>query len=601
MERTLSLFIPSIPRTFCGEPEKNLKITLGLLAQSKDVIADITILPAMGLSSPCCGDMFRSRTLTQTCYAALEALAEATKDRHGFIITGLPIEHCGAVTGASAILHGGKIVALLPSFEKAYGLALTEPGGELIPANTLFACGDARFRVLPCSPDDMPIYAPSFSSGCDLVIVHSFAPVIAGMAADMNIHAMSVSNAFDVVVAVVSGVPGATSSPRIYDMCLPVIAKAGELVEPDPDKPVTIDIDIIRAGKKPSPYAEPAFTGEALGGDYTPVWLEGFPRNPFVPLDRELCDAYLIDLFSLQATSLAIRASNTGINNFVIGISGGLDSTCALLAAAYACDLLDVPRTNITAVTMPGDGTGKRTLTNAEGLIKAVGATHKNVPIGRIVSEHLLSIGHDGSADVVFENAQARERTQILLDIANAVNGIMIGTGDMSEEALGFCTYGGDQFAGFNLNTCLTKTTLRQMVDTIIFEDLFEDANIYLRDILDTPVSPELLPVSDGGDMPQKTEEILGPYELHENFLYYLVFCNMTPSKVLEYVKTDFSQYDEKYLKDKLKMFIRRFFTSQFKRSCAPDCAAITKLNLHNADYYIPSDMNANWLIEQIN
>lgn len=313
--------------------------------------------------------------------------------------------------------------------------------------------------------------------------------------------------------------------------------------------------------------------------------------DPFLP--KEKAD-FLERLFVLQASSLAVRLRNIGARKVVLGVSGGLDSTLALLVCQKAMDLLNLPPENIVAVTMQGFGTSGRTYENALKLMQGLGCTIREIPIRDAVLQHFSDIGQDPQVhDTAYENAQARERTQILLDISNQIGGIVVGTGDLSEAALGFCTFAGDHIANYNVNVCVTKTMMRQMVSHLAESGRFASCGGVLRDILATPISPELLPADENGGIAQKTEEILGPYELHDFFLYYFLEYGLSTNSLEFYAQKAFPEISSEEIGRCAKLFFRRFVQNQFKRSCAPDCACLTEVNLTAAAYEFPSDCSS--------
>ena len=324
-----------------------------------------------------------------------------------------------------------------------------------------------------------------------------------------------------------------------------------------------------------------------------------FPRAPFVPADHgdlaERCE----EIFSLQAAGLKTRLAHTGTKHAVIGLSGGLDSTLALLVTVRSFDELGLPREGITAVSMPGFGTTGRTKGNAQMLAEALGVDFREVPIHAAVEQHFQDIGHDPAVqDVTYENSQARERTQILMDIANQSGGFVIGTGDLSELALGWATYNGDHMSMYGVNASVPKTLVRHLVRYAA--DVFGgDIEATLLDILDTPVSPELLPPTGEGEIAQKTEDLVGPYELHDFFLYHLLRFGFTPGKILRMAYRSFEgAYDERAIWSWLRVFYRRFFAQQFKRSCLPDGPKVGSVTLSpRGDWRMPSDASSSlWL-----
>ena len=322
-------------------------------------------------------------------------------------------------------------------------------------------------------------------------------------------------------------------------------------------------------------------------------------EDPFLPENSADADRYLDDLFRLQVQKSGGPCDQHPACRLVLGVSGGLDSTLALLVCHQALAELELPADHLIAVTMPGFGTTDRTYYNALSLISSLGAQNRDISIKASVLQHFEDIGHDPSVrDVTYENAQARERTQILFDIANGCRGLVVGTGDMSEDALGWCTFGGDHLASYNVNVCLTKTMIRKMV-TYLCPRYEEQISSVLHDIVDTPVSPELLPPDESGKIQQKTEDILGSYRLHDFLLYYLLRYNFPPRKLYYYACLAFSEeFSASYILDKLKVFLNRFFSGQFKRSCSPDSADITPVCL--SQYPIPSDCSAQALLADL-
>ncbi|MCS6807703.1 MAG: NAD(+) synthase [Candidatus Kapabacteria bacterium] len=329
-------------------------------------------------------------------------------------------------------------------------------------------------------------------------------------------------------------------------------------------------------------------TGDAAVTLYHPL-----SPTPFVPHDPSQREAHCHEVFSIQTTGLAKRLKHTGMRTVVIGVSGGLDSTLALLVCAKAFDMLELPRAGIVAVTMPGFGTTERTRYNAEHLVEFLGATLRVIPICDAVRQHFRDIGHDEALhDVTYENAQARERTQILMDIANQVGGLVIGTGDLSELALGWCTYNADHMSMYNVNASIPKTLVRYIVEWCAEHEFSGKTSDVLHDICATPVSPELLPLQDGGTQAQETEKTIGPYELHDFFLYHVVRFQATPQKLMFLAHHAFrTKYDAPTILRWLTVFFQRFFTQQFKRSAMPDGPKVGTVALSpRGDWRMPSD-----------
>lgn len=324
-----------------------------------------------------------------------------------------------------------------------------------------------------------------------------------------------------------------------------------------------------------------------------------FPCTPFVPSDKSDLENRCEEILTIQATGLATRLAHTGIQNVVLGLSGGLDSTLALIVCVHAFDMLSLDRKNIHTVTMPCFGTTKRTKSNAEKLAEAYGVSFEEINITLAVRQHFSDIGHDESVtNITYENSQARERTQILMDLSNKYNGLVIGTGDLSELALGWATYNGDHMSMYAVNASIPKTLVRYLT---AYEARKSDGTLknVLLDVLDTPVSPELLPPDKNGEIAQKTEDVVGPYELHDFFLYYLVRFGYAPSKIYYMAKLSFKdKYSEETIKKWLTVFIKRFFSQQFKRSCLPDGPKVGSVTLSpRSDWRMPSDASVKaWL-----
>ena len=324
--------------------------------------------------------------------------------------------------------------------------------------------------------------------------------------------------------------------------------------------------------------------------------------QPFVPANNALIDERCEEIINIQISGLAQRLKVTGTKSLTIGISGGLDSTLALLVASRTFDALGLDRKGIIGVTMPGFGTTDRTHDNAVDLMTTLGVSSREVSIVPAVLQHFSDIGHNPEVkDVTYENSQARERTQILMDIANRTNGMVLGTGDLSELALGWATYNGDHMSMYGVNASVPKTLVRHLVGWVAAQTDDATARATLLDIVDTPVSPELLPADETGEIAQKTEDLVGPYELHDFFLYRFVRCGDTPAKILYLAECAFAgRYDRPTILRWLKTFFRRFFAQQFKRSALPDGPKVGSVSLSpRGDWRMPSDASAAmWLKE---
>lgn len=576
---------------------------------------DIVVFPRLCLSGSSCEALFGYEVLANDAKKALSSIMERTANSHAVYLIGMPLLAGGTLTEVCAVIHRGMLVGYL-SCEGAF---LSEDGTiadtDILPDTTVFSCGSLRFCILPSKVDALPERLGGISRlGCDLIIVPSCDPATAGSVRSSREIAKAVSASTGCAVVVVNGGVGESSAPHIYQgfVC---ICEDGEEVAFAQSAFETvncvydIDADIVHAQRKrhgplyngasritPAFFSFPAM--EKLGKLKRQV-----PRNPFLPRDPQRMDSYCEEIFSLQSDSLALRMKHIGCRQLVLGISGGLDSTLALLVSVSACDKLGIPRENITAVTMPGFGTTDRTYFNALHLIEELGCVSRDISIRAAVTQHFEDISQDpANKDVTYENAQARERAQILLDIANQVGGLVVGTGDLSEEALGWCTFAGDHIANFNVNTDIPKTLIRIIVGKVANKLEFANVRDILLDILDTPVSPELLPPDETGKIQQKTEVILGSYELHDFFIYYFIRYRLAPSKLYEYACIAFEGMMElDYIREKLTLFLKRFITNQFKRSCSPDSAAIGPVSLTAGEFSFPSDISPAMLLKELN
>lgn len=473
-----------------------------------------------------------------------------------------------------------------------------------------FCCGDARITVTADDFRKLPLSCSALQeTGADLLLFPSYHPYKAGDFQKAADTFRVMSRVLGAGLLFCNGGFGDTSSPLLYKGYCGAVEDGILLCggSGSPKGSVTLcdfDLDIIRAckakaGVHPSQQEEkPSFS---VASKEHKKLCRSVSMDPYLPADPAEENAALDEIFDLQVKSLADRMCNTGIRKLVLGISGGLDSTLAFLTAASAVDRLSLPRKNLIAITMPGFGTSGRTYLNAVSLIKALDADFREIDITASVTQHLKDIGHAADdRNVTYENAQARERAQILLDVANDNGALVVGTGDLSEEALGWCTFAGDHIANYNVNVCVTKTMIRKIVSRLVEESRFPDANEALGDILNSPVSPELLPPDENGMIVQKTEEILGPYELHDFFLYYFAKYNLPPEKIYGYACLAFPHISPDFVREKCVLFFRRLAGGQFKRSCAPDSAAITEVNLSNAEFSLPSDFRFDPLLGEL-
>ena len=604
-----------------------------LMKEASAAGARVVVFPELCLTGATCGDVFKQELLLEGAKEELKRLIGISQEVPGLMFVGLPWEHRGKLYDVAAVFEGGQLLGVVPKtyFKDAGNFTPGKAGyeyidfeGEMIPFGTslLFTCENIKNLVVSAElGEDLWTANPKSTA-------HALmgATVIAGLAACDEGTGKS-----DYRRQMISG-----QSARLH--CAYLYANAGEgesttdfvfsgnnviaengVVLAEASKFETgityTDIDVDRlVGERRN---DPTFiTGNPVDGDYLEVDFEAeetplmltreINPSPFVPQGRKAWEDRCEEILAIQVNALKKRLEHTWCNHAVIGISGGLDSTLALLVTALAFDALGKTRDCITAVTMPCFGTTDRTYNNACELTRRLGAVLREVDIKNAVRVHFADIGHDeNNHDVTFENAQARERTQVLMDIANQLGGMVIGTGDMSELALGWATYNGDHMSMYGVNGSVPKTLVRHLVR--YYAEKCEDKKIseILLDVLDTPVSPELLPPKDG-EIAQKTEDLVGPYELHDFFLYYILRYGFSPAKIYRMAQAAFAgEYDSATIKKWLQTFYRRFFAQQFKRSCLPDGPKVGSVGVSpRGDLRMPSDACAAlWMkeMEQLN
>ena len=594
--------------------------------------AKIIVFPELCITGYTCGDLFLQETLLEGAKEALKDIAAHTRGKDALIFVGLPLEMEGKLYNTAAVLHDGKILAFVPKatipnygefYEvRHFAAGRKEAGtilfdGEEIPFGThiLFRCDAIEGLQVGCEICE-DIWAPDTPSTAHAV---AGATVIVNLSAS-NETVGKDSYRADLVKStsarlicgyVYSSAGEGESTQDLVFNGHNMIAENGTILAQArrfENESIYGEIDIHRLRHERRRMN--TFVQDSKGYLVIPVHMEKeepcltrtFDPLPFVPSDEARRNHRCNEILSIQSFGLKKRYEHTGAKTAVVGISGGLDSTLALLVTVRAFDMLGLPRENIHSVTMPCFGTTDRTYDNACKLARTLGTTLSEVNIREAVSLHFKDIGQDsGNHDVTYENSQARERTQVLMDIANKVGGLVIGTGDMSELALGWATYNGDHMSMYGVNGGVPKTLVRHLVkyyaDTCDNEELRE----VLLDVLDTPVSPELLPPVDG-QISQKTEDLVGPYELHDFFLYYMLRCGFEPSKIYRLAKQSFAgQYEDAVILKWLKNFYRRFFQQQFKRSCLPDGPKVGSVAVSpRGDLRMPSDACATLWLEQV-
>lgn len=596
----------------------------------------LLLLPELGLTGYSCADLFQQPLLLTATEQALLDLATTTISGPALVI-GAPLQREGRLFNCSIFLANGRMIGVVPKtylpngqefyeqrwFTPAMASTATQISiaGQEVPFGTdlIFQASDqpaCRLGIELCE-DLWSVEPPSSRlalAGATVLLNLSASPETLGKADYRRELVRSQSARCLAAYAYASAGPGESSTDLVFSGHS-LIAENGQLLAETErfafaSQLVLADLDLERLEnerrRNSSFSAAPRPAVRTLPFLLAPVAVEKLlhpvPATPFVPSDASERSRRCGEIFAIQATGLAKRLRHTGGKSVVLGLSGGLDSTLALLVAIKAFDQLGLDRRGIVTITMPGFGTTGRTRSNAEALAEQLGTTLRVIPIDAAVRQHFSDIGHDGKThDITYENSQARERTQILMDVANQVNGLVIGTGDLSELALGWCTYNGDHMAMYSVNAGVPKTLVRYLVEWCAEAEFTGPTAAVLRDVAATPVSPELLPPTASGEIAQVTEDHVGPYRLHDFFLYYLLRCQFGPAKIHALACHAFAgEYDAQEIKHWLEVFIRRFFSQQFKRSCLPDGPKVGSVALSpRGDWRMPSDASAAlWLTE---
>ena len=616
---------PEIKVAHC---DYNAKACIELIEQAAEQGVKVLVLPELVLTGATCGDLFYQDTLLRGAENALNQVLEATAELDMVVVLGLPVrgEWDNKLYNCAAVLSSGSILALVPKtnltqaerrwFASGAGVdASAVVCGEQceLSANGLFACASAPNLVLGVEIGD-DLFAPAApavalaQAGAILILNPCAQPSMVG--SDDYRRSQIAAQSGRLLCGYVSANAGeGESTTDLVFTGHNVIAERGEVLsETDFVTGLTvseIDVDALayerrRTGFAADPSGE--FWRASFDLDVEDTVLTRFVgKNPFVPeVDREKRCAQMLNIAAL---GLKKRLAHTYAKAAVVGLSGGLDSTLALLITARAMKMLGRPMTDILCVTMPCFGTTERTKSNAEVLAERIGTSFKTVHIAEAVSVHFRDIGQSmDDLSVTFENGQARERTQVLMDLANQMGGMVIGTGDLSELALSWATYNGDHMSMYAVNGSIPKMLVRYLVAYEADLNEKDDPQLAacLRDILDTPVSPELLPPTEG-EIAQTTEDLVGPYQLHDFFLYYAVRWGFSPKKIFRLAQYALgAEYDRETLLKWLNNFYRRFFTQQFKRYCLPDGPKVGSVTLSpRGDWAMPSDaVNALWMAE---
>lgn len=622
-----------VPDCTVADVSANTKEIKRLISKANELKINLLCLPELCITGYTCGDLFFSETLLNSAKNALKEITEYTAGLYPIVIVGVPLIYSSKLFNCAAILSNGKILGIvpktyLPNYAEFYEQRQFSSGVLVGKDATLNICGiTAPFGTeLIFAHNEMPEYTfgleicedlwaavpPSEKlcrGGANIIVNPSASNEVIGKAEYRASLISSTSARLLCGYIYSSSGSGESTQDLVYSGHCLICENGTTLAESEPfsEKELTvteIDLKKLAGERHKNTSFEPLCGLKTVTFEQKKITTEitrNIAKNPFVPTDSADINSRAEAILRIQSYGLKKRLAHTHSKTAVIGISGGLDSALALLVAVRAMRLLNRPLSDIQAVTMPCFGTTSRTRSNSEKLCRLLGVTFKEINITAAVNQHFSDIGQSpDSLDVTFENSQARERTQVLMDIANKTGGMVIGTGDLSELALGWATYNGDHMSMYAVNSSVPKTLVRYIIRHEA-ESAESELKAVLLDILDTPVSPELLPADEKGEIAQKTEDLVGPYELHDFFLYHILRNGESPKKIYRLALIAFcGDYDKDTIKHWLNVFIKRFFSQQFKRSCLPDGPKVGSVTLSpRGDWRMPSDASAeSWLKE---
>lgn len=637
----------AVPMVRVGDVEKNVKDICEDIRKADEENADILVFPELAITGYTCADLFFQDTLLRAAAAGLREITAFSEDFPNITaVVGVPAVIGGQMYNCAAVIRGGRLWGLVPKtylpnynefYEKRWfssscdllGAAISSKAFSFaedytvpVGRDLLFSVGEGTLMGVEICEDLWTPLPPSTImalNGAEVIVNLSASNETVGKREyrrELVKHQSSICNCIYAYAS--AGVTESTQDLVFSGHSL--ICENGILLGENKSLMATdyilyqdADLGKVRADRRRNKSVQDA---AALYGEIEPVRIiscsdmclrsrgESYPvhKLPFVPSTQSDRFERCMSIFAIQVAGLAQRLRTIG-TNAVVGVSGGLDSTLALLVAVEAMRQLGRPASDVYGVTMPCFGTTDRTYRNSLELMHTLGVTCKEIPIRDAVNIHFRDIGHDPSVlNGTYENSQARERTQILMDYASVVGGIVIGTGDLSELALGWCTYNGDHMSMYGVNASIPKTLIRWMIEAISENEAFSASKAVLQDVLDTPISPELLPPDAKGNISQVTEDLVGPYALHDFFLFYMMRYGFAPTKIYALAKRAFAaDFDDATIKKWMKNFYRRFFTQQFKRSCMPDGVKVGSVSLSpRGDLRMPSDAAARLWLEEI-
>lgn len=627
----------AVPSVKVADTEYNVKQIEDFVAQAEGKGVEIIVFPELSITGYSCQDLFLQQLLIEQSEVAVMQLLDFTRKLDIICIVGAPVNISGSLYNCAIVIQHGVIVGMVPKtylpnygefyekrwFSSSKNLQPTDiryAGNtvSVVPDPILFRTSDnVLFGIEIC--EDVWAAEPCSNKltllGADIIFNLSASDELIGKH-DYLMSLLSQQSARTISGYVYSGCGfGESTQDVVYGGNALIFENGTLLAESErfsfkPQLVINqIDVEKLRVERqKNTTFVNCRDNSDVVIKSTGVVQMKDFSLMrdinalPFIPSENDMqhsCN----EIFSIQVAGLAKRITHTGCKHLIVGISGGLDSTLALLVCVKTFDKLGMSRKGIVGVTMPGFGTTDRTYNNALSLMESLGVTIREINIAESVKMHFNDIGHDISVhDVTYENGQARERTQILMDLSNQLNGMVIGTGDLSELALGWATYNGDHMSMYGINAGIPKTLIKYLVRSVADSAVDEKSRDTLLDIIDTPISPELIPAEEDGTIKQKTEDLVGPYELHDFFLYYFLRFGFRPSKIYLLARKafDVADYKDETIKHWLKTFFRRFFSQQFKRSCLPDGPKVGSVSLSpRGDWRMPSDASsALWLKE---
>ena len=625
------------PRIAVADVEANAAQIRALIQRADAEVANLLVLPELCLTGYTCGDLFYSELLLEAARDALCSIADFTRGKAPLVVLGVPLMANGKLYNCAAVLHDGQILGVVPKsylpngsefYEKRqFTSAACPTRPDLLHLNGEGVAFDARL-IFQC--EELPEFAlgvelcedlwspdpPSrrlAQHGATVIANPSASDEVVGKREYRRMLVQSTSARLLAGYVYVNADSGESTQDMVFSRHN-LICESGTILAENPpfgeDDLILTELDVQRLttdrhrSSSFAPLEKSAEEFRKIFFHQSPretALTRVYPRTPFVPASDSQIAERAEEILRIQSYGLKKRVEHTHVKTIVVGVSGGLDSCLALLVMARTMDLLGRDRREIVAVSMPCFGTTRRTRSNAEKLCEQLGVTFREIDVSASVRQHFADIGHDESVhDVTYENGQARERTQVLMNVANKLGGLVVGTGDLSELALGWATYNGDHMSMYGVNAGVPKTLVRYIVRYEADRSAPALADV-LRDILDTPVSPELLPATSEGKIQQKTEDLVGPYELHDFFLYYTLRFGFRPAKIYRLARHAFGgEYSGEVILKWLRTFFRRFFTQQFKRSCLPDGPKVGTATLSpRGDWRMPSDACSTlWLKE---